>query len=150
MELLDFRFSYRYYTILDESGEGLREIGLPMLPCTLISDNNKERTADGLLDSGSDGVVIPMRMAKMLGLKLEGADPISVVGARTARYKSKVSIMLGRGGRICGPIADVDVSVIENDESPMILGRNPIFRLYRITFIEAEQRFEMIPYRPVR
>lgn len=54
---------------------------------------------------------------------------------------------IGRAGRICEPINDIKVSVLEGDDTPLIIGRDPIFKLYRITFVEAENRFEMTPYR---
>jgi len=103
---------------------------------------------DGLLDSGSDGIVIPRSLADYLGLKLEPSSrPMRVANGRDVqRYTAKASITLGRGGRCCDPI-DAEVSIPAEGEPPVLIGREPIFRLYVITFVEAEKRFEMRPYR---
>ena len=88
-----------------------------------------------------------MGIAKYLNLELKRASPMKVVGSEVPCYTSTLSITVGRAGRYCGPIKDVEVSVPEDDDTPLILGRDPFFKLYIITFIEAEQRFEMIPYK---
>lgn len=147
MQLLDFRFRYREWTYVDCATNERKEVCYPFVPCVLSSDGRTSGPVEGLLDSGSDGVVVPRPIADFLGLELERAEPIRVVGSRVERYRSSISISLGRAGRLCGPIRDVEVSVLEGGDTPIILGRNPIFRLYKIAFIEAERRFEMVPYK---
>jgi hypothetical protein len=147
MQLLDFRFKYKRWTTLDCSTNERREIFYPFVPCIISSNNGIKIPVEGLLDSGSDGIVLPRRMAGFLGLDLKKAEPLRVPGSRANRSITKVSISLGRAGRLCSPIEDVEASVLEGDDTLLILGRNPIFKLYRITFIEPEYRFEMTPYR---
>jgi hypothetical protein len=101
---------------------------------------------NGLLDSGANGLVIPLSIAKYLELRMEEAKPMQVVGTKVPRSTSKVSIILGRAGRYCDPITDVEVSVPQCDETPVLLGRKPVFELYDITFYESEHRFTMIPH----
>jgi len=79
-------------------------------------------------------------------MKLEKASPIRVVGSKIDRYSSTASITLGRAGRLSEPIKDVKISITEGDDPPIILGRDPIFKLFKIIFVEPEYRFELIPY----
>lgn len=146
MQLLEFRFSYERLPFVDRITSESTDSYYPLLPVALSWNGKSTRLLGGLLDSGSDEIVLPRFIATRLGLDLERANPITVVGSRTNRFESHVSLSLGRAGRICGPIKDIKVSVLEGDDTPLIIGRNPIFKLYRITFVEAENRFEMLPY----
>jgi hypothetical protein len=147
MQLLDFKFSYQRLPFVDHITSESSDSYYPLLPATLSWKGKSIGPLGGLLDSGSDEIVLPRIIATRLGLDLMRTNPITVVGSRANRFESHVSLSLGRAGRICGPINDIKVSVLEGDDTPLIIGRNPIFRLYRITFIEAENRFEMMPYR---
>lgn len=146
MKLLNFRFNYERLPFVDRFTSESIDAFYPLLPVTLSSNGNSIGPIVGLLDSGSDEIVLPRFIATRLGLDLERVNPITVVGSRIDRFESHVSLSLGRAGRICGPINDIKVSVLEGDDTPLIIGRDPIFKLYRITFIEAENRFEMLPY----
>ncbi len=119
-----------------------------MVPCIISSADKKSPLIDGLLDSGSDGIVIPRSLADCLDLQLKpAARPMRVANGREVkRYTARVSITLGRGGRFCGPI-DAEVSVPADGDPPLLIGREPVFRLFVITFVEADRRFEMKPYR---
>jgi len=147
MSLLNFKFGYKTIEGTNRlTGEPFVRY-YPFLPCKLQSGKKETAPTEGLLDSGSDGVVIPMQLAHYLGLDLEEASPMHVVGrAQIERYSSKVTLVLGRGGRYCTPIHDVEVSVPAEGDTPIILGRDPVFELYTVKFIEAEKRFEMDPY----
>lgn len=103
---------------------------------------------EGLLDSGSDGMVIPRTVAKFLELDLRPSiEPMQVADGRDMdRFVSKIVLAIGRGGRFSDPV-DVEVSIPKEGNPPVIIGRDPIFRQYRITFIEAEKRLEMRSYR---
>ena len=118
-----------------------------MIPCTISSSRKKSPLIEGLLDSGSDGIVIPRSLADYLDLHLKpAARPMRVANGRDVeRFTAKASITLGRGGRCCDPI-DTEVSVPAEGDPPLLIGREPVFRLFVITFVEAEKRFEMKPY----
>jgi len=66
-------------------------------------------------------------------------------GRNMDRFVSRAVLTIGRAGRYSDPV-EVEVSVPAQGNPPVLIGRNPIFRQYRITFIEAEKRFEMKPY----
>ena len=146
MSSLDFRFNYKRIPAIDSDTGEARDFFYPYVPCFLSSERRSTELLEGLLDSGSDGIVLPRRIADYLELDLERAPPIRVVGTRIGRYRARISIRIGRAGRLSDPITNVKVSVTEGSDSPIILGRDPLFKLYRITFIDPENRFEMLPY----
>ena len=156
-KLLDFSFDYRKNIalnpktkrpILDPATGRPLEVFHPMMPCVLSSSSKKSPLIEGLLDSGSDGIVIPMGLAKYLGLDLRSSPrPMRVANGRDVeRLTAKAFITLGRGGRCCDPI-EVTVSIPADGDPPVLIGREPIFRLFVVTFVDAEKRFEMKPYR---
>ena len=120
----------------------------PIIPLIISSKEKRTAQTEGLLDSGSDGIVIPRGIADYLGLELTPAErPMMVANGRSVkRFTSRATLTLGRGGRHCDPI-EAEVSVPAEGNPPILIGREPIFRLFTITFVEAERRFEMKPYR---
>ena len=79
-------------------------------------------------------------------MKIMPGKVAKVVGGIVDSYKSKALIIMGRGNRVCPPI-EVKVKIPAKGDTPIIIGREPIFELYRITFIEAEKYFIMEPYK---
>lgn len=134
--------------ILDSTTGKPVEMFHPMVPCIVSSAGKRSPIIEGLLDSGSDGIVIPKSLADYLGLQLKpSGKPMRVANGRDVqRYTAKATITLGRGGRFSDPI-DTEVSVPAEGDPPLLIGREPIFKLYVVTFVEAEKRFEMRPYR---
>jgi len=149
MNLLNFSFPYKKYIVEDENTKEEKICYRSMLPCSIERAGKKSPLTDGLLDSGADSTVLPLGLAEFLNLDLNPVNkkPMHVVGRKIERYVTKVSLILGRGGRLV-TIPDVTVSIPteEDNNTPVILGRNPIFELYNITFIEAEKRFTMKVY----
>ena len=144
--MIDFFFRYKTVHGRDKKTGELVTRYYPYVPAILSSGSKTAPPIEGLLDSGSDGIVIPLFIAKSLDLALEPTNPMKVVGRMVDRYRSKVTIALGRGGRFCDPLPDVPVSIPLEGDSPIIFGRTPIFELFRITFVEAEHRFTLEPY----
>jgi hypothetical protein len=156
MSVIDFKFNYKRGTasdrrtqrpVLDAESRTPLEVFYPFVPCTISSKKKRSRSTEGLLDSGSDGVVLPRALAEYLELDLEPATaPMMVADGRDMnRFVSRAVLMIGRAGRYSDPV-EVEVSVPAQGNPPVLIGRNPIFRQYRITFIEAEKRLEMKPY----
>ncbi len=144
--MLDFFFRYKTVHGRDKkTGESVTRY-YPFVPAVISSGTKTAPPIEGLLDSGSDGIVIPLFLAKSLGLELEGSEPMRVVGRMVERYRSKATITLGRAGRYCDPLPGVPVNIPLDGDFPIIFGRAPIFELFRITFVEAEHRFTMEPY----
>jgi len=159
MSVIDFQFNYKrsitidrltQRPILDAASGTPLEVFHPFIPCVISSEKRRSRSTEGLLDSGSDGVVIPRTLAEYLELDLEPAsEPMMVADGRNMeRFVSKIMLTIGRGGRYSDPI-EVEASVPAKGNPPVLIGREPVFRLHTITFVEAEKRLEMNPYRKV-
>jgi len=135
--------------IIEAKTGKLVEFFHPVIPLIVSSGTRRSPPMDGLLDSGSDGVVLPKGLADYLGLELKTAEtPMRVAdGKSVERYISRANLTIGRAGRYCDPI-DAEVTVPIEGKPPILIGRDPIFRSFVITFIEAEMRLEMKPYRP--
>lgn len=98
------------------------------------------------MDSGADSCVINMATAKYLGLEMKEARPMRVVGnSEVKAYKANVDFVID-GGKHSDPIT-VEVMIPAEGDTPILIGRKPFFELYKITFIEAELKFNMIPYK---
>jgi len=118
----------------------------PYLPAIFEWRGKRSRPIEGLLDSGSDGVVMPLEMAQYLGLDLvPDKKPMNVVGARIPCFTSKVDIIIGRAGRYCSTIDDVVVKIPQVGDTPILFGRNPVFELFTITFFEKDKKFLIKP-----
>jgi len=52
----------------------------PFVPAVISSGPKIAPPIEGLLDSGPDGIVIPLFLAMSLGLVLEVSEPMKVVG----------------------------------------------------------------------
>lgn len=146
LRLIDYSFRYKTVHGRDKKTGELVTRHYPFVPAVISSGAKTAPPIEGLLDSGSDGIVIPLFLARSLGLELEKYEPMKVVGRMVERYRSKAAITLGRAGRFCDPLLDVPVNIPMEGDFPIIFGRTPIFELFRITFIEAEHRFTMEPY----
>jgi len=157
MPPLDFQFDYRRSIAIDrlnrrpiiDSDTGAPvEVYHPFIPCIISSERMRSKSMEGLLDSGSDGMVIPMELAECLKLDLVPAsEPMRVAdGKEVERYTAKIIIKVGRGGRYSDPI-EVEASVPKHGNPPVLIGRKPIFKMFVISFVEAERRLEMKHYR---
>jgi len=157
MRLVDFRFNYKRTValnpdtrkpILDADTGKLLEVYHPVVPITVSSPRKKGPATEGLLDSGSDGIVIPRSIADYLELDLKPSGrPMRIADGRNVkRFVSRATLEIGRAGRYCDPI-EVEVSVPAEGNPPILIGRAPVFELFIVTFVEAEKRFEMRPYR---
>ena len=98
------------------------------------------------MDSGSDGIVIPLSIAEYLGLDLVlDPKPINVVAAKVPCYTSKVDVIIGRGGNYCSPLENITVKIPQVGDTPILFGRNPIFELFTVTFFEKDKKFSLNP-----
>lgn len=100
---------------------------------------------EGLLDSGSDQILIPKGIAKYLDLPLEKQEkPMKVAGGSKKWYKSKVDFIIGRGGREV-IYTNQPIAVIDSDDSPVLVGRDPLFKGYEVIFKEFNNQFILNP-----
>lgn len=105
------------------------------------------RTAptEGLLDSGSDGIVLPPGIAEFLKLELrEEEKPMRVVSHEVPRFSARVNLIVGRGGRFF-TFPDVTVHIPREGDTPILIGRDPVFKAYRVTFDDVNLTFSLEP-----
>lgn len=121
----------------------LGTIYTPSIPITLKYENNSLDTI-ALVDSGADLSLIPMAIAKHLGIRLEG-EPSETkgIGGSVRAYESKVTVIVGRGRethRITIPIKILDR---EDDDIPVLLGREGFFTHFVVTLDQGEKRITL-------
>lgn len=146
MQLKAFTFHYAKQEGRDEQGNTVVSY-YPMIPSVFEWKGNKSYEHEALVDSGSDGNVIPKFLADRLKLDIEDHRPMRVVGYnRVERWKANVNLTLGRGGNYVD-LSTVEVTIPKTGDSPVILGRKPLFELYDITFKEAIRKTYFVPHR---
>ena len=118
----------------------------PKIPITISHKGNRIETL-GAIDSGSDITIVPRELAKTLGIEIKGREKeISGIGGGVLKVVSeyvniKVAEYLIPQARIHIPIEksqDVDV---------VILGREPLFQEFNITFEENKKRVTLTKVR---
>ena len=117
----------------------------PFLPCTLEWGGKRTPQMEGLLDSGSDGVVLPLDVARYLNLTLEKEEkPMKVVAREVARYSANVNLTIGRAGRLF-TFPKIRATIPKDGSTPILIGRDPVFKVYRVIFDDARKRFVLEP-----
>jgi hypothetical protein len=105
----------------------------PIIPVRFRHNGRKTPLIEALLDSGGDFIVIPLPIATFLGLHLEQACDVDTAGGTASLYKTKVDMAIGKEKyHTLYPQKEIHVSTRE--DIPVLLGRNPLFEDYEITF----------------
>jgi hypothetical protein len=105
----------------------------PVVPVKFYYDGKDTPIIDALLDSGGDFIVIPMPIAKFLGLKLKKAGSVDTAGGATVLYKATLSMIIGSKEQTV-TYPDIEIHVSARNDIPVLLGRQPIFEDYEIIF----------------
>jgi len=105
----------------------------PVIPVKFYFDGKETPFIDALLDSGGDFIVIPMPIAKYLGLKLKKAGSVDTAGGVTLLYKAMLNMVLGKKNGSY-TYHDIEIHVSARNDIPVLLGRHPIFEDYEIIF----------------
>ena len=108
-------------------------IRYPVVPVKFYNEEKETPFIDALLDSGGDFIVIPMPISNYLGLKLKKAGDVDTAGGTTCLFKANLNMMMGTKNK--NVIYDnIQIHVSTRNDIPVLLGRNPIFEDYEITF----------------
>ena len=67
----------------------------PIVPVKFFFNGKETPFIDALLDSGGDFIVIPMPIAKYLGLKMKKAGDVDTAGGVTSLYKAILDMLMG-------------------------------------------------------
>lgn len=117
----------------------------PLLPLRLSFQGNKTPYMEGLLDSGSDGLLIPKRIADFLELPDLGVAKSSGVGGKFKGHQTQVELSIGRGGREIKFGLVVAFVPDQEQDIPLLVGRTPIFDEFQVIFEEFNNLFHLIP-----
>jgi predicted aspartyl protease len=105
----------------------------PVVPVKFYYKDKETPFIDALLDSGGDFIVLPMPISNYLGLKLKKAGDVDTAGGTTTLFKAKLNMMLGTKDK--NVIYDnLEIHVSARNDIPVLLGRQPIFEDYEISF----------------
>ncbi len=129
----DSRFVFDYYKY-------------PIIPVRFFYKEKKTPVIDALLDSGGDFIVIPMPIAKYLGLKMRSAGNVDTAGGETALFKSKLTMIIGKAKQTT-TYGNMEIHVSTRDDIPVLLGRWPIFEDYEITFKKQKNQLVLKKYK---
>ena len=111
----------------------------PVVPVKFYYKDRETPIIDALLDSGGDFIVIPMPIAKYLGLKLKKAGSVDTAGGVTSLFKATLSMIIGKKG-LSSTYNNIQIHVSGRNDIPVLLGRHPIFEDYRIVFNKKEDQ----------
>jgi antitoxin component of MazEF toxin-antitoxin module len=135
------RLSFRYRKVSDD-------IYRPVIPLQLSLKDGTSVTLAGLLDSGSDVVLIPRNIAESLELDIgKKVHEVDGVGGRIKVAKSRIRIILDDGKkayRITHPV-EVSVQMSESLFDEILIGRIPFFEEFIIEFNESAKRVRLTP-----
>jgi len=108
-------------------------IHYPLLPVQFIHGEKKTPIIAALIDSGGDNIVIPKAVAEFLGANVEESEIAKTAGGFTSVRRTKLNMVIGRNkDRI--EYSNVEVFVADNNDIPVLLGRDPLFEDFEITF----------------
>ncbi|MCK4757032.1 MAG: hypothetical protein KAS67_01125 [Thermoplasmata archaeon] len=90
-----------------------------------------------MLDSGADGLFLPLWLAEIFDLpKLEKIETSGVLKSGTC-YKTKVGLTVGTSKKHKVDFGFVDAAFPEtNNDIPILIGRDPLFKIFEVTFKE--------------
>ena len=111
----------------------------PVVPVKFYYKDRETPIIDALLDSGGDFIVIPMPIAKYLGLKLKKAGSVDTAGGVTSLFKATLSMIIGKKG-LSSTYNNIQIHVSGRNDIPVLLGRHPIFEDYKIVFNKKQDQ----------
>ena len=120
----------------------------PIIPLQFNQEDGTTGTIAGLLDSGSDVILIPKDIAESLGLNIgKKTSEIDGVGGKIKIAKSRVRISLDDGRKVYRIPHPLEVSVQLSGQvfDDILIGRVPFFEEFIIEFHEGAKRVRLKP-----
>jgi len=111
----------------------------PVIPVKFYYKDKETPVIDALLDSGGDFIVIPMPIARYLGLKLKKAGSVDTAGGTTLLFKAILSMTIGKKEETA-TYQNIQIHVSGRNDIPVLLGRHPIFEDYEIIFRQKKSQ----------
>jgi len=115
----------------------------PLVPVRFAHRGKRTPIIDALLDSGSDKILVPSIIADELGLSTkELPKPIKTAGGDRKGFETSCDFELGRGGRTI-EYRNLTINVADSPDIPVLIGRDPIFKDFKIVFEESKERITL-------
>jgi hypothetical protein len=145
MDKYTYSFPFKPHPALRKK-KNLQDLTLyPLIPIFLYYKGKKTWPIEGLLDSGADKTFIPKGVADYLRLPELGEENSTGATGKTKTSLTKVGLIIGRGGRECD-FGYVDAVFDKTShDSPILIGRTPVFDEYQIIFEKYNNRLKLIP-----
>ena len=119
----------------------------PIVPVKFYYKEKETPFIDALLDSGGDFIVIPMPIARYLGLRLRKAGDVDTAGGTTSLFKTTLSMLMGN--KVKNAVYNnIQIHVSGRNDIPVLLGRHPIFEDYEITFKKQKNQLILKSHNP--
>jgi predicted aspartyl protease len=116
----------------------------PIVPVKFYFKDKKTPYIDALLDSGGDFIVVPLPIAKYLGLKIRKAGSVDTAGGTTSLFKAKLNMAIGKGKTI-STYKNIQIHVSTRNDIPVLIGRHPVFEDYEIIFKKKKNQLILKP-----
>jgi hypothetical protein len=116
----------------------------PIVPVRFKYKQKKTPVIEALLDSGGDFIVIPMPIAKYLEMDLDQSSDVDTAGGTTCMYRTEVDMIIGKKD-CCTSYFNREIHVSSQHDIPILLGRNPLFEDYEITFRKQKHQLILKP-----
>ena len=140
---------YEVVCIASSSFPYIEERGVhrPKIP-VIISIGGLKSEVAGLIDSGSDFVLFPKDIAEAIGIEVIGkTKEADGVGGKITCRTGLAGIILKRGS-LSKRIPNMRIHVQTTAESgidEILLGRDPLFKYFKIEFNENAKRVRLTP-----
>lgn len=123
--------------------ENRRVFAFPAVDITLRKENSKnEFSFLVLVDSGAEFSLFTKGDAELLGLKLQQGEKMDIGGITGDKFSASIhSVII----KIADKKIKIDAAFSERDNTPRVLGRNPLFSHFFITFDHKEQNTIFVP-----
>jgi len=123
----------------------------PKVPFTITANGNTTETV-GLVDSGSDFVLLPAGIARALGITLSRKKETAGGVGGEISFKTGLATMTVRKGNKKKVMRQIKVRVHSEDEGSqefdeILLGRDPFFKYFKIEFDENAKKVRLHPNR---
>ena len=130
--------SFRYKTVKRPDGTEVRTPSIPIL-----LDGKEEFETIALLDSGADISAIPLPIAEILGLNLNGKKaPAYGIGGKVDSVETRMNITIEKGHEHYN--LQIPVKVILGDyDFPVLLGRAGLFDKFVISFDQSKEKISL-------
>ena len=116
----------------------------PIVPIKFYYKDRKTPYIDALLDSGGDFIVIPLPIAKYLGLKLKKAGSVDTAGGQADLFKATLTMNIGKG-KHTDTYKNIQIHISGRNDIQVLIGRHPVFEDYEITFKKQKDQLILKP-----